>query len=87
MPAPIDYSAQCTQTFQKVQKTELEEIANFESFDFQFPNVYETSTIEEDFLQPRDLEGSFCRDFSCCGLVLEDLHDLLQHFEECHVRF
>lgn len=36
--------------------------------------------------ESRELEASFCRDFSCCGLVLSDLHDLLQHYEECHVR-
>ncbi|KAG0289255.1 Transcriptional regulator of ribosomal biogenesis protein [Linnemannia gamsii] len=35
----------------------------------------------------RELETSFCRDFYCCGLTLMDLHDLLQHYEECHVRF
>jgi len=35
----------------------------------------------------RDLEHHFCRDFSCCGQVLGDLHDLLEHYEECHVRF
>lgn len=33
------------------------------------------------------LESNFCRDFSCCGQELGDLHDLLQHYEECHVRF
>ena len=32
------------------------------------------------------LEDKFCKDFSCCGATLENLHDLLQHFEECHVR-
>ncbi|KAJ1799527.1 Transcriptional regulator of ribosomal biogenesis proteins, partial [Coemansia sp. RSA 2598] len=42
---------------------------------------------DEDFYYPRDLEASFCRDFSCCGLILNDLHDLLQHYEESHVRF
>ncbi|KAI9284222.1 hypothetical protein BC943DRAFT_294350 [Umbelopsis sp. AD052] len=35
----------------------------------------------------QDLETTFCRNFSCCGLVLQDLHDLLQHYEESHVRF
>ncbi|KAK3826218.1 MAG: hypothetical protein JOS17DRAFT_804298 [Linnemannia elongata] len=35
----------------------------------------------------RELETAFCRDFYCCGLTLLDLHDLLQHYEECHVRF
>ncbi|KAJ3409738.1 Transcriptional regulator of ribosomal biogenesis proteins [Chytridiales sp. JEL 0842] len=33
-----------------------------------------------------NLEDQYCRDFSCCGLQLSNLHDLLQHFEECHVR-
>lgn len=32
------------------------------------------------------LEANFCRDFSCCGLVLDDLHDLLQHYEDHHVK-
>ncbi|KAJ1936056.1 Transcriptional regulator of ribosomal biogenesis proteins, partial [Kickxella alabastrina] len=45
------------------------------------------AVVDEDFYYPRDLEASFCRDFSCCGLILNDLHDLLQHYEECHVRF
>ncbi|KAF9116796.1 hypothetical protein BGX27_010413 [Mortierella sp. AM989] len=35
----------------------------------------------------RDFETAFCRDFYCCGTTLCDLHDLLQHYEECHVRF
>lgn len=35
----------------------------------------------------REFETAFCRDFSCCGLRLVDLHDLLQHYEECHVQF
>ncbi|WFC98142.1 Transcriptional regulator of ribosomal biogenesis proteins [Malassezia yamatoensis] len=33
------------------------------------------------------LESSFCRNFTCCGRGLDDLHDLLQHYEECHVQF
>jgi hypothetical protein len=35
----------------------------------------------------RNLEYDFCRDFECCGQTLGDLHDLLEHYEECHVRF
>jgi hypothetical protein len=31
------------------------------------------------------LEDQFCRDFSCCGLQLKDMHELLQHFEDTHV--
>ncbi|KAJ2760508.1 Transcriptional regulator of ribosomal biogenesis proteins, partial [Coemansia nantahalensis] len=46
-----------------------------------------SSVADDDFYYPRDLEASFCRDFSCCGLILNDLHDLLQHYEESHVRF
>lgn len=30
------------------------------------------------------LEASFFKDFSCCGNTLPSLHDLLQHYEECH---
>ncbi|KAF9964947.1 Transcriptional regulator of ribosomal biogenesis protein [Mortierella alpina] len=35
----------------------------------------------------REFETAYCRDFYCCGLTLLDLHDLLQHCEECHVHF
>lgn len=31
------------------------------------------------------LEQSFCKGYSCCGLELDDLHGLLEHFEEHHV--
>ncbi|KAJ1673994.1 Transcriptional regulator of ribosomal biogenesis proteins, partial [Spiromyces aspiralis] len=41
----------------------------------------------DDSAYTHDIESSFCRDFTCCGLLLNDLHDLLQHYEECHVRF
>ncbi|KAJ3238672.1 hypothetical protein HDU81_007410 [Chytriomyces hyalinus] len=39
----------------------------------------------------RDLEhfagltDAFCKDFVCCGINMDNLHDLLQHFEEYHV--
>lgn len=37
---------------------------------------------------PRNkLENSFCSNFKCCGHALENLHDLLQHYEEAHVKF
>lgn len=41
--------------------------------------------LETDECLPR-LEANFCKDFSCCGLVLDDLHDLLQHYEDHHVK-
>ena len=31
------------------------------------------------------LEDQFCKDYSCCGLQLGDMHELIQHFEENHV--
>ncbi|GAA93964.1 uncharacterized protein L969DRAFT_45708 [Mixia osmundae IAM 14324] len=31
------------------------------------------------------LEERFCRGYRCCGLKLDDLHGLLEHFEEQHV--
>ncbi|KAL7799415.1 hypothetical protein V8C43DRAFT_328089 [Trichoderma afarasin] len=32
------------------------------------------------------LEASFMRDFTCCGKILPNLHDLLQHYEEAHTQ-
>ena len=32
------------------------------------------------------LEANFMRDFSCCGMTLPSLHDLLQHYEEAHAQ-
>ncbi|KAG2090074.1 hypothetical protein BD769DRAFT_1632081 [Suillus cothurnatus] len=32
-----------------------------------------------------DKEDELCRNYTCCGLQLDDLHALLQHFEEIHV--
>ncbi|EFQ25556.1 uncharacterized protein GLRG_00700 [Colletotrichum graminicola M1.001] len=32
------------------------------------------------------LEASFMKDFTCCGLNLPNLHDLLQHYEESHTQ-
>ncbi|KAL6904704.1 hypothetical protein GGI43DRAFT_287411 [Trichoderma evansii] len=32
------------------------------------------------------LEASFMRDFTCCGNILPNLHDLLRHYEEAHTQ-
>ncbi|KIY44733.1 hypothetical protein FISHEDRAFT_61759 [Fistulina hepatica ATCC 64428] len=32
-----------------------------------------------------DREGELCRNYTCCGLHLNDLHALLEHFEEVHI--
>ncbi|KAF9923726.1 Transcriptional regulator of ribosomal biogenesis protein, partial [Modicella reniformis] len=49
-------------------------------------NDYSSSPRLGDVYQ-RDLEVNYCTNFSCCGLTLGDLHALLQHYEESHVRF
>ena len=50
---------------------------------------FSTSTESDITIAPSStrLESTFCRNFTCCGQRLDDLHDLLQHYEECHVRF
>lgn len=50
---------------------------------------FSTSTESDVTVAPSSvrLESTFCRNFTCCGAKLDDLHDLLQHYEECHVRF
>ncbi|KAG0218123.1 Transcriptional regulator of ribosomal biogenesis protein [Mortierella sp. NVP41] len=47
---------------------------------------YSSSPRRGDVYQ-RELEDNYCKNFSCCGLTLGDLHALLQHYEEAHVRF
>ncbi|KAF7761101.1 hypothetical protein Agabi119p4_10510 [Agaricus bisporus var. burnettii] len=32
-----------------------------------------------------DREGELCRNYTCCGLQLNDLHALLEHFEAVHI--
>ncbi|KAI8358513.1 hypothetical protein BD560DRAFT_474968 [Blakeslea trispora] len=34
--------------------------------------------------QAQELEKNFCKDFTCCGLRLINLHMLLEHYEEIH---
>lgn len=50
------------------------------AFDIQFC-LPQTDSKDES----RELEATYCRDFVCCNLVLNDLHELLQHYEEYHV--
>ncbi|KAG0281819.1 hypothetical protein BGZ95_009756 [Linnemannia exigua] len=62
------------------------------SSSFRFDNDFEQSqspsfAADNVHVHAREFETAFCRDFYCCGLRLLDLHDLLQHYEECHVRF
>ena len=39
-----------------------------------------------EYLTPTTREKEFCRDFICCGINLGDLHALVEHFEDNHVR-
>jgi hypothetical protein len=39
----------------------------------------------DSFTQKQVLENEFCKDFACCGLRLENLHQLLEHYEEYHL--
>ncbi|KAI9358833.1 hypothetical protein BD770DRAFT_363860 [Pilaira anomala] len=79
MPVPIEYNSIRRMSTITVPKQDI----NFDSYDFQL--CQPQNDIKGAF-ESRELEATFCRDFACCGLILEDLHDLLQHYEECHVR-
>ena len=48
-------------------------------FGFQSPSHHSSSYLPK-------LEANFMRDFTCCGLMLPNLHDLLQHYEEAHAQ-
>ncbi|CAO3667750.1 unnamed protein product [Umbelopsis vinacea] len=75
MPAPIELS-----------DSRRLSCVKYNDLDLQPPSSYAREDGLDNF-PSQDLETTFCRNFSCCGLVLQDLHDLLQHYEESHVRF
>jgi len=39
-----------------------------------------------EYMNPTTREKEFCRDFMCCGTNLNDLHALVEHFEDHHVQ-
>lgn len=47
------------------------------------PFAYQSPSFHSSSYLPK-LEANFMRDFSCCGLTLPTLHELLQHYEEQH---
>lgn len=47
------------------------------------PFAYQSPSFHSSSYLPK-LEANFMRDFSCCGLTLPSLHELLQHYEENH---
>ncbi|RKP28113.1 hypothetical protein SYNPS1DRAFT_26302 [Syncephalis pseudoplumigaleata] len=93
MPAPVDIilsqkkQQQQEELGLQVSQGSLTRDSAFDFYDFTPAVLDAAESSSDDDYYPHDLEANFCRDFSCCGLVLRDLHDLLQHYEECHVRF
>ncbi|KAI9744607.1 MAG: Transcriptional regulator of ribosomal biogenesis proteins [Claussenomyces sp. TS43310] len=49
------------------------------------PFPYQSPSFQSSSYLPK-LEANFMRDFTCCGETLPTLHDLLQHYEECHAQ-
>lgn len=47
------------------------------------PPVYSSPINSSSYLPT--LEADFCKDYSCCGILLPNLHDLLRHYEEAHI--
>ncbi|PVU90433.1 hypothetical protein BB559_004626 [Furculomyces boomerangus] len=41
---------------------------------------------DDEFFYMQKIEDNFCRNFTCCGKSLTDLHELLNHYEESHVK-
>ncbi|CAO3615763.1 unnamed protein product [Cunninghamella blakesleeana] len=79
MPIPIDYCNIRRMSTITVPKQEIHlDVYNFQGCK---PETNIDTTLES-----RRLEADYCKDFTCCGQTLEDLHDLLQHYEECHVQ-
>jgi len=56
----------------------------YQQFKQSVPKNTLPTCVEEDAEMIQDIEANFCKDFSCCGIVLKDLHELLQHFEDAH---
>lgn len=47
------------------------------------PSAFQSPLYHSSSYLPK-LEAHFMRDFSCCGLILPTLHDLLEHYEKAH---
>ncbi|SAL96590.1 hypothetical protein [Absidia glauca] len=78
MPAPVEYNSVRRMSTISAPIHDI----NFDTYDFL---LCKPQTDVKDTFESRELEASYCKDFACCGLILNDLHDLLQHYEECHV--
>lgn len=52
----------------------------------QWDEYYAVTPEEPLHREDAEVEENFCSDFVCCGVSLPDLHALLQHYEESHVK-
>ncbi|KAH7005933.1 hypothetical protein EDB82DRAFT_101969 [Fusarium venenatum] len=50
-----------------------------------FGGAHQSPSFHSSSYLPK-LEANFMRDFTCCGKILPNLHDLLQHYEEAHTQ-
>jgi hypothetical protein len=50
-------------------------------------NRYCSSSDKLSRLDSDSLDETFCSNFVCCGVSLPDLHALLKHYEDFHIRF
>ncbi|KDQ08712.1 hypothetical protein BOTBODRAFT_37707 [Botryobasidium botryosum FD-172 SS1] len=67
--------------------TPLEHFASAASFDLSMSPVSRTPDAYRLSEHLPRLELDFCKNYTCCGLVLPDMHDLVRHFEESHSPF
>ncbi|KAI8878533.1 hypothetical protein K501DRAFT_141806, partial [Backusella circina FSU 941] len=77
MPIPVDFNSIHRMGAITIPKQDID----FDSCDF---HMYAPQSDIRNIFESQELESAFCRDFECCGLILNDLHDLFQHYEECH---
>ena len=47
------------------------------------PFAYQSQSFHSESYQPK-LEAQFMKDFSCCGMKLANMHDLMEHYEGLH---
>lgn len=52
-------------------------MAGTSPYQFQSPSFHSSSYLPK-------MEANFMKDYICCGVTLDSLHELLQHYEEAH---
>lgn len=54
-------------------------MAGTSPYNFQSPSFHSSSYLPK-------MEANFMKDYVCCGITLDSLHELLQHYEEAHAQ-